>query len=262
MDADTLTSLRAIVDRNRIRILGRLATHPADAESLAEELRLPVHVVRKQLEVLVHAGLVEPRPERLGAYVARPENAAQPRPQNAAEPRPEPATATGPATGPDPRPGPRAATRPDHSGAYTARLDRLGRVGRELATLEREASGTLTGPEGAWPHDGESLADTLVRLAPTPDEAKVLRSYLVDGRLTTIPAQHAKRQIVLRFLLERVFTEDRDYPEKEVNQRLALFHADVASLRRYLFDDRYLDREAGLYRRRPVDPPPTPGTPT
>jgi hypothetical protein len=55
---------------------------------------------------------------------------------------------------------------------------------------------------------------------------------------------------VLRFLLERVFTEDRDYPEKEVNQRLALFHPDVASLRRYLVDDGYVDRQAGLYRRR------------
>ena len=53
---------------------------------------------------------------------------------------------------------------------------------------------------------------------------------------------------MLRFLLERVFTEDRDYPEKEVNQRLALFHPDVAALRRYLYDERYVDREAGLYR--------------
>ena len=70
--------------------------------------------------------------------------------------------------------------------------------------------------------------------APTPEEAKTLRAFLVDGRLVTIPAQPAKRQIVLRFLLERVFTEDRAYPEKEVNQRLALFHPDVAALRRYL----------------------------
>jgi hypothetical protein len=83
----------------------------------------------------------------------------------------------------------------------------------------------------------------------SPEDAKVLRSFLVDGRLESIPAQHRKRQVVLRFLLERVFTEDRDYPEKEVNQRLALFHPDVASLRRYLVDDGYVSREGGLYRR-------------
>jgi hypothetical protein len=55
--------------------------------------------------------------------------------------------------------------------------------------------------------------------------------------------------VILRFLLERVFTEDRAYPEKEVNQRLALFHPDVAALRRYLYDERFVDREAGLYTR-------------
>ncbi len=77
----------------------------------------------------------------------------------------------------------------------------------------------------------------------TPEDARVPRSYLVDGRLATIPAQHRKRQVVLRFLLERVFTEDREYPEKEVNQRLALFHPDVAALRRYLVDDGYVTRD-------------------
>ena len=61
----------------------------------------------------------------------------------------------------------------------------------------------------------------------------------------SIPAQPKRRDVVLRFLLERVFTEDREYPEKEVDQRLALFHPDVASLRRYLVDERYVEREAG-----------------
>ena len=56
--------------------------------------------------------------------------------------------------------------------------------------------------------------------------------------------------MILRFLLERVFTEDRPYPEKEVNQRLALFHRDVAALRRYLYDERFVDRDHGVYVRR------------
>jgi hypothetical protein len=54
---------------------------------------------------------------------------------------------------------------------------------------------------------------------------------------------------VLRFLLERCFAEDRVYPEKEVNQRLALYHPDVASLRRYLVDGNLMARAAGQYRR-------------
>jgi hypothetical protein len=80
-------------------------------------------------------------------------------------------------------------------------------------------------------------------------DAKVLRSFLVDDRLVSIPAQEKKKLVVLRYLLERCFAEDRPYPEKEVNQRLALFHPDVASLRRYLVEYGLMTREAGVYRR-------------
>ena len=143
-----------------------------------------------------------------------------------------------------------------------ARWDRVGELARALATIEADGdgSGAGAGDDGAWPHEGELLAQTLERMGATPDDAKIVRSYLVDGRLETIPAQHRKRQPVLRFLLERVFTEDRAYPEKEVNQRLALFHPDVASLRRYLVHDRYVTRDAGLYRRA-VGTPPLTGSP-
>lgn len=150
--------------------------------------------------------------------------------------------------------------RKDRPGTYGARLDRVGELGRALASMEAAAAGVTPasgggiGLQGTWPHAGEPLEDTLARVAPTPDEARTLRAYLVDGRLTTIPAQEKKRQVVLRFLLERVFAEDREYPEKEVNQRLALFHADVASLRRYLVDHGYVDRAGGRYRRRDVRP--------
>jgi hypothetical protein len=85
---------------------------------------------------------------------------------------------------------------------------------------------------------------------PRPvNEAKVLRAFIRDDRLVSIPARAKKRAVVLRYLLERCFVEDRSYPEKEVNQRLAVFHPDVAALRRYLVDDGLVTREAGSYRR-------------
>ena len=34
-----------------------------------------------------------------------------------------------------------------------------------------------------------------------------------------------------------------------MNEMLARYHADVAALRRYLVDERFLDREAGIYWR-------------
>ncbi len=55
--------------------------------------------------------------------------------------------------------------------------------------------------------------------------------------------------MVLRYLRERCFAEDRAYPEKEVNQRLATFHPDVAALRRYLVEAGLMTRAAGEYRR-------------
>ncbi len=77
----------------------------------------------------------------------------------------------------------------------------------------------------------------------------MLRAFFPDDRLVIIPARAGKRAIVLRYLVERCFVEDRPYPEKEVNQRLAVFHPDVAALRRYLVDEGLVTREAGLYRR-------------
>jgi len=81
-------------------------------------------------------------------------------------------------------------------------------------------------------------------------DARVLRAFIRDGRLVSIPARDKRRQVVYRYLRDQVFTEDRPYPEREVNQRLALFHPDVATIRRGMVDAGRVTREAGTYRRR------------
>jgi hypothetical protein len=81
------------------------------------------------------------------------------------------------------------------------------------------------------------------------DREKVVRAFLRDGRLVSIPAKPSRRDLLLPVILDRCFPEDRDYEEKEVNMRLALLHPDVAALRRYLVDGRLMTREAGIYRR-------------
>ncbi|HEY3830709.1 MAG TPA: DUF2087 domain-containing protein [Acidimicrobiia bacterium] len=80
------------------------------------------------------------------------------------------------------------------------------------------------------------------------DEARVLRSFLRDGRLTHIPAQHSKRVVVLEHLAQQ-FEPGRRYSEKMVNLVLGRFHADTAALRRYLVDYGFLDRDHGEYWR-------------
>ena len=87
------------------------------------------------------------------------------------------------------------------------------------------------------------------------DEAfteKTIRSFIKDGRLTTIPAREKRRLVIYRYLRDRIFTEDRAYPEAEVNMALALVHPDVATIRRGMVDAGLVTREAGQYRRGPA----------
>lgn len=93
--------------------------------------------------------------------------------------------------------------------------------------------------------------------ARTAYEAKVLRAFLIDGRLERIPAQHKKRQVILRFLARTDFRHGEDLTEREVDMRLALRHPDVAALRRYLVENRYMERGGGVYRLLPEDDWPT-----
>jgi len=80
-------------------------------------------------------------------------------------------------------------------------------------------------------------------------EAKVIRSFIRDGRLTSIPARERRRQVLYRYLRDQVFTEERPYSEAELNQRLALFHPDVATIRRGMVDAGLVTRAGGEYRR-------------
>ena len=77
---------------------------------------------------------------------------------------------------------------------------------------------------------------------------RVLRSFLRDNRLSSIPAAHGKRLIILDHLAQ-AFEPGRRYRERDVNAILARWHEDTAALRRYLVDDGFLDREGGEYWR-------------
>jgi hypothetical protein len=82
----------------------------------------------------------------------------------------------------------------------------------------------------------------------SPDEARVLRAFVRDGQLVSIPVARAKRLVVLDRLAQE-FELGRHYPEADVNAILARWHPDTASLRRYLVDEGFLDRGGGEYWR-------------
>jgi hypothetical protein len=91
-------------------------------------------------------------------------------------------------------------------------------------------------------------ADDAKDLGATPEQAAVLRGFLVDGRLVSIPAARGKRMVLLDFLAQR-FEPGKIYPERKVNLLLGRVHDDFAALRRYLVDEEFLERRGGFYWR-------------
>jgi predicted transcriptional regulator len=84
-------------------------------------------------------------------------------------------------------------------------------------------------------------------LPPRSEErARVLATFIQDGRLVSIPAQYKKRRYVMEELA-RSFEWGHLYDEKEVNAILKTFHEDFASLRREMIDQRIMMREDGRY---------------
>jgi len=111
---------------------------------------------------------------------------------------------------------------------YRLERDSLSRIGRDLFTPERVRG---YADEGADAY-----------------ERKVLGTFLDGERLTKIPDTRKKRDVILRWLVER-FQPDRDYPEREVNEVIGRHHPDFATLRRELIGGGLMTRESGVYRR-------------
>ena len=88
--------------------------------------------------------------------------------------------------------------------------------------------------------EGFGATDSAVR--------KVLRAFVVDDRLRSIPRRGRKRRIVLEYLAS-AFEPGVRYREAQVNAVLRAWHDDVAALRRYLVDEGLLSRAGGEYWR-------------
>jgi predicted transcriptional regulator len=106
---------------------------------------------------------------------------------------------------------------------------------------------------GVLEHIARQLAvqDKLPNMAAEVDlqayDRKVLHDILQpDGKLKVIPAQRKKREVILRHILKE-FKPAARYTENQVNEILARFHADTATLRREMIAYHMLKRAEGLY---------------
>src|SRR5215831_13872438 len=75
--------------------------------------------------------------------------------------------------------------------------------------------------------------------------ARILRSFVEDGRIRKLPEAHAKRQVVLQWVVDQI--EDRRYKEREISAILERYFDDYATLRRELINHRLMKRENGVY---------------
>lgn len=78
--------------------------------------------------------------------------------------------------------------------------------------------------------------------------ADVVARFIKDGRLVIVPSKRSKLLLVLDHIVQE-FEPGRTFPEAEVNEVLLRYHDDYAALRRYLVDEGFLSREAGVYWR-------------
>ncbi len=125
-------------------------------------------------------------------------------------------------------------------GFVTVRPSGTSRLYQLDTTRFSEFQRQLSGRPAAVEHDGSTPRMTEVD--------KVMKSFLVDGRLVGIPATRKKRRIVLEWLVAQLET-GRRYTEKEINAFIKRFHADVATLRREFVATKLMEREDSVYWR-------------
>jgi ADP-ribose pyrophosphatase YjhB (NUDIX family) len=136
------------------------------------------------------------------------------------------------AAGLDPRAVVRALRRLERGGLVSREKDQLTLHADRFKAAAREAA-----PDGP----GEPLS-------ADPDTDAVLRAFTRDGRITALPSSRAKLRLLLGHVA-RVFEPGLRYAEAEVNAMLRPWHPDHAMLRRYLYDEGFLDRAQGEYWR-------------
>ena len=90
--------------------------------------------------------------------------------------------------------------------------------------------------------------DAASRVAARLDLDEQCRPFVQDGRIVAMPGRPARRRLLLDCVAQ-AFEPGLRYPEAVVDDVLRQLCEDHAALRRYLVDEGFLSRQAGLYWR-------------
>lgn len=89
-------------------------------------------------------------------------------------------------------------------------------------------------------HKGATMVDD--RYAITlEEEKKILSNYLREGKLTVFPPKQKRKLIILRYFASR-FQPEKTYTEKEINESIKEIYDDYVTIRRYLIEYGFMER--------------------
>ncbi len=135
-----------------------------------------------------------------------------------------------------------------HSKVYHLRMDAIHSLAERLLA-EKDEPPTQAAPDQTRQWPDSALAKAAADLDLDAYDRKVLKDFLRrDGTLKALPVQEKKLLSVARHLVKE-FEPGRQYTEKQVNEVIAPFHPDTASLRRAMIEFKLMDRASGKYWR-------------
>ena len=125
----------------------------------------------------------------------------------------------------------------NHVGLVSAKAEGYYSVYRlEQGTLDKMAQRIM---------ERETLPSIAAEVDLDAYDRKVIANFTdANGRVKTLPAQRKKLEAILRYVL-RDFKPEMRYTEKQVNEILARYHPDTATLRRELIVNKMLMRDSG-----------------
>lgn len=97
-------------------------------------------------------------------------------------------------------------------------------------------------------HTAERIPDADQQLR----ESVIKNFFTQDGKLKSIPAQLKKKLIVLTHIVS-MLENGRKYSEKEINEFIAGFHEDFATIRREFIMHHFMYRDIGVYELNPQE---------
>ncbi len=111
---------------------------------------------------------------------------------------------------------------------------------KDLARWEK--IGLLHHEEHGWSLNHQLLDQTLASASAHKADRSGIQRFFTGARLHTLPAKPGDRHEVLVYIRDAVISADEQLREEQLNERLRVFHPDVALLRRYLVDHSLLLR--------------------